>query len=174
MNIGSWAVPSVIFLILSFSLLKKTDIFESFVGGAEKGIATTVSIIPSLVALITAVTMLKASGALEILTNFISPLTNFLKFPAELVPLAVLKPISGSASIAVFDNILKSHGPDSEIGRIASVIVGSTETTLYTIAIYFGSVGIKNIRHTATVALVADAFALVASVVTVRIIFGCP
>ncbi|GMB10597.1 MAG: spore maturation protein B [Candidatus Improbicoccus devescovinae] len=170
--LGAWAIPIVILIILIFAVIKHVPIFDSFVAGAKYGMEVTYSITPSLIALITSVTMLNASGALDIFTSFITPFTNFLKFPAELVPLSILKPISGSASTAIFDNILKKFGADSQLGRTAALIMGSTETTFYTIAVYFGSIGLKNIKNTLALALIADFVALVVSVLMVNLIWA--
>lgn len=155
-NFSFYIVPIVVLFIVSLGFFKKVPLFEKFTEGAKNGLASTVSIAPALIGLIVAVSMIKASGALDMFTNFIRPLTECFGIPGEVVPLMFLRPISGSGSLAIIDSIFKSVGPDSFPGRLASIIMGSTETTFYAIAVYFGSVGIKNTRHAVPAALIAD------------------
>ncbi len=164
-------MPLIVFSIITYGLLKKVSIFDSFTKGAKDGIETTVRILPSLVALVTAVSMLRASGFIDFLCNLTAPVLNFVGFPKELVPLSLMRPISGSGALAVIDEILKTYGADSFIGRCASVMAGSTETTFYTLAVYLGSVGITNSRHTVKSALCADLTAMIISVIIVKLIF---
>ena len=170
--ISSAIMPLIIFGVLIFGLIKKVNIYECFLEGAKNGIETSFKIIPPLVALMVSISMLKNSGALNFALGIISPVTNFLKIPKEVMPLALMRPISGSASLAIVAENLASYGPDSLIGRITSVMMGSTETTFYTIAVYFGSVGIKNIRHTAVAATVADVAGILCSVYICRLMFA--
>lgn len=165
-------VPLVVVVFIVFGLVKRVGVFESFLCGAKEGLHTLYTIAPTLIGLITAVTMLKASGATDMLTEAITPIAERLGFPAEIVPVAILRPISGGGSTALLLNIFKDLGPDSFAGRIVSVMAGSTETTFYAIAVYFGSVGIKRIRHTLICGLLADFTAVVFSVLTVRIFYG--
>lgn len=167
-NIGIYAIPIIIFIILIYGILKNVQMFDTFLKGAKEGMLSTASIAPSLIGLITAVSMLKASGALDIFTNLIAPITSPLGMPPELMPLAILRPISGSGSIALLDNILSNYGADSMIGRIASVMMGSTETTFYTIAVYFGSVSIINSKHAIPSALIADIITIIMSIITIK------
>ena len=163
-------MPAVITLIIANGLAKKVPIFDLFIDGARNGLETSVRILPSLVGLIVAVSMLRASGFFDAAGAFISPLLNKLNFPEELVPLALIRPVSGSASLAVVRDILNSYGPDTFIGRCASVMMGSTETTFYTLAVYFGYVGIKNSRYTVKCALIADLTGIIASVAAVKLL----
>lgn len=140
---GGYIIPVVIAVIVLFGFIKKVPCFDCFLEGAKQGLISTYKIAPSLIGLIVAVTMLKASGALDMLIHFIEPAATLLGFPAEIMPLALLRPVSGSGSTAILNTILKDYGPDSFIGRCASVMAGSTETTFYAIAVYYGSVGIK-------------------------------
>lgn len=165
-------VPAFIAIIVMIGLIKKIPVFDAFVDGAKKGLITLYSIIPTLVGLIVAVNMLKASGALDMLCDFISPAAEFLGFPKEIVPMVLLRPVSGSGSTALLNQIYTDSGPDSFAGRVASVLAGSTETTFYAITVYFGATRVKKIRHTMWVALVADFTAAVMAVLTVRIFFG--
>lgn len=164
-------MPIVTAIIILFGIIKKVPIFDTFLSGAKDGLNATVSITPSLVGLITAVTMLKASGALDLFISFVKPFTDLINFPSELLPLAILRPISGSGSIAILDNIMSNNGVDTFIGRVGSVMMGSTETTFYTIAVYFGAVGIKNTRHAIPAALIADLTSVIFAVLSVALIF---
>lgn len=166
-----YVMPCVLAMVVLYGLIKKVPVFDAFVLGAKDGIKTLYNIAPTLIGLIVSVTMLKASGALGILTDFLSPVTNALGFPAELLPMSLLRPISGGGSTALLTQVFEDYGPDSFVGRCASVIAGSTETTFYAITVYFGAVNIKKIRHTLVAALVADFTAVVISVLTVNLFF---
>lgn len=164
-------MPCMIAFILVFGLVKKVPLFDVFISGAKEGLTSTFSIAPSLIGLVVSVSMLKSSGALDIITSFLEPLGNLIAVPKETIPLMLLRPISGSGALALIDSIFKSCGPDSFAGRVASVMMGSTETTFYAIAIYFGAVGIKNIRHTVPAAILADLTSFILSVLTVKLLF---
>ena len=168
-KIGFYIIPTVLAAIIITGLMKKVPVFDAFLKGAGDGIQATFSIMPSLIGLITCVTMLKSSGAFDLFTKFFSPFFKIINMPAEVIPLAILRPISGSGSIALLSNIFKNFGTDSHIGNIASAIMGSTETTFYTLAVYFGSVGIKNSRHAVTCALIADTVAIITATCLVNI-----
>ena len=168
---GSYLIPILIALILLFGFLRKVPLFDTFLEGAKEGMKSTVSIAPALIGLITAVTMLKASGALDLFTAAIRPAAAFLGFPPEVMPLTLLRPVSGSGSIAILDQIFATCGPDSFAGRVASVMMGSTETTFYVIAVYFGAVGIKKTRHTIPAAITADTASFFISTLAVRLFF---
>ena len=172
LNVTSLVIPGVIAAVMIIGLCKKVNVFDTFISGAKEGMRTAINILPALVALMVAVTMFKASGALDILTYSFRPLTDRAGIPKEVLPLALLRPISGSGALAMLETILSDYGPDSFIGRVASVLQGSTETTFYTIAVYYGAVGIKNTRHTVFAAIAADFAGLVMSCVAVRLIFG--
>lgn len=168
-----YIIPLFIGLIIIYGCIKKVDIFDEFLSGARENLKTGVDILPSLIAMITAIGMFKASGAMELLAKAMSHVTEFLGFPSECLPLAIMRPVSGSGALAVFETILSEVHPDSFAGRVASVILGSTETTFYTIAVYYGAANIKNTRHTLASALSADFTGFIISVLTVRLIFGC-
>ena len=170
--LSKYAIPAVFLMILSIGAYKGVKVYDEFVEGAREGIETIVRIIPNLVGLLVAVGVFRASGALDLLIYAVRPVTTFLGLPTEVLPLALLRPVSGSASIAIVSDILKAYGPDSFIGRVASTMMGSTETILYTLAVYFGSVGIKNIRYTLLAALIADLASIVASVWVCSLFFG--
>lgn len=172
MRLTDWIIPAVTVIVIIFGLKSKVDIFCEFTAGAKENLKVCADILPTLIALITAVGMFKASGAMELLTEFSSGFFDKLGFPAQCLPLALIRPISGSGALAVFESILSENHPDSFAGRAASVMLGSTETTFYTIAVYYGAVGIKKTRHTLPAALAGDMTGFIVSVLTVNIFFG--
>lgn len=163
--LSSSAIPIVILFIVVYGLIEKNKVFDTFIDGAKEGIEIVFNIFPTLIGLFVAIGALRSSGVLDLIINFISPVTNFLGIPTEIMPLAMIRPISGSASTAVATDIMKTFGVDSKIGLIASTIMGSTETTLYTIAVYTSCVGIKNIRFVLIASLIADLIGMIFSVV---------
>ncbi|MBW7571806.1 spore maturation protein [Caproiciproducens faecalis] len=170
-KLGVYAIPTVVFLIVVFGLMRGVPLFDTFVAGAKEGFSSSISILPSLVGLMMAVAMLNASGALDILSSLLAPVAHFLGLPSEVMPLALIKPVSGSGATAVLAQIFKNNGTESFAGRVASVMSGSTETTFYAIAVYFGAVGIKKTRHTIPAAVTADLTAFIVSALTVRLFF---
>lgn len=164
MSASIFAVPAMIFLIVSYGLYKKVNIYSAFIDGTKDGLKTLVNIIGPMVGIFIAVNMFKTSGALDIIMNFLSPLTSFLKIPKETVPFFLMRPISGSGSLAMATDLFKTHGTDSFIGRVISVVMGSSETTFYAITVYFGYIGIKNTRHTLKCALISDVIAFALSI----------
>jgi spore maturation protein B len=171
-GMSSYAIPTIILVILALGMYKEVKVYDVFAEGAKEGISTVIRIIPALVGLMVAIGVFRASGALDLIVFAVKPITSFLKIPSEVVPLAFLRPISGSASLALVSDILKTYGADSFIGRLASTLMGSTETIFYTLAVYFGSVGIKNIRFTLVAALVADLVSVIAAVWICSLVFG--
>lgn len=157
------AMPMVIFFIVLYGVTEKVKVFDNFLEGAKEGIKTTFSILPTLIGLFLAIGVLRSSGVLDFIIKLSSPILEIFNFPSELMPLAILRPISGSASIAVATDIMKQAGVDSLIGNIASTIMGSTETTLYTIAIYTSCIKIKKTRFILLVALTADITGIIVS-----------
>ncbi len=172
MKITDWVIPLVIAAILVTGLVRRVDIFEEFTKGAAENFKIGIGILPALAALMTAVGMFKASGGTDIIAYALSPLTSLLGFPSECVPLALIRPISGSGSLAVFESILAETHPDSFAGRVASVLMGATETTFYTLAVYFGVTKIKKTRHTLPCALIGDLTGFAVSVIAVKLLFG--
>lgn len=164
-------VPGFIAVITAVGLIKKVPVFDAFATGAKNGLITLYQIIPTLIGLIIAVNMLKSSGALDLLCDFAEPLAETLGFPKEIVPMVLLRPVSGSGSTALLNQIYIDQGPDSFAGRVASVLAGASETTFYAVTVYFGSTNVKNIRHTLWVALIADFTAAVMAVLTVRLFY---
>lgn len=163
--ISSAAIPIVMLIIIIYGLIEKNKVYDTFIEGAKEGIEIVFNIFPTLIGIFVAVGALRSSGILDLIINAISPITNIFKIPSEIMPLALIRPISGSASTAVATDIMTTFGVDSKIGLIAATIMGSTETTLYTIAIYTSCVGIKKIRFVLTAALIADFVGMVFSVV---------
>lgn len=167
----SYIIPGVIVFILIYGLIKGGDVFSVFLEGAKDGLKTSVNILPSLIALMTCVGMFKASGGLDILTHTLTPLANAVGAPKELLPLALLRPISGSGALAVFEDVLRQFGAESQIGQTASVLMGSTETTFYTIAVYYGATHIQRTRHTLVCSLSADVTGFIMSALLIRLLF---
>lgn len=165
------AIPLIVFTIVGVAAIRKVKVYEEFVEGAKEGFNTAVRIIPYLVAMLVAIGMFRASGAMDILTTAISPVTNALSFPSELVPLAIIRNLSGSGSLGLMTDIMKSHGPDSFMGRLSGAMMGSHETTFYVLAVYFGSVGIKRTRHAPLAGIFSDVVALIMSVILVKWLF---
>lgn len=170
--ISAAAMPFMIFLILTIGYAKNIPVYDAFMKGAKNGLIASKNIVIPLIGLLTAVYMMRASGLTELLCNFLSPITKAIGFPPEALPVALLKPISGSASLAVLEDIFKNNGPDSFVGRVASVLSGSTETLFYTFAVYFGAARVKKTRHTVLAALCANATAFLVSTVVVTYFFG--
>lgn len=166
-----YIMPLIILFIVAFGLVKKGEVYQPFVTGASDGLKTLAQIIPSIVGILVAVEMLKSSGAVEMIAYALSPLLKLIGMPADIIPLAFLRPFSGSGSVSIVSEIIKTHGPDSYAGRIASVMMGSTETTFYTVALYYGVAKVKNIRHTLHAALLADLCGIIGSVIVCRIWF---
>ena len=169
-TISAYLLPAIISLFIISGLIKNVNIFDEFVQGAADGLKTQLKIAPSIIALVVAVEMFEASGALDVITWAFQPLANVIHMPAEVVPMMILRPISGGGAIALLNKTLDVYGPMSKIGLMSSVMCGSSETTFYTIAVYYGACGIKQTRHTVIAALAADAAAAVLSVVIVNLI----
>ncbi len=171
-RISLYALPVLFLLVLGVGLSRKVKVYDAFVEGAAEGLKATVRILPSLVGLLTAVGVFRASGALDFIIYLLTPLASLLGIPAEAMPLALLRPVSGSASLALVSDIVNLYGPDSYIGRVVSTMMGSTETIFYTLAVYYGAVGIKNIRYTLAAALFADGASVIASAWICAFVFG--
>ena len=169
---SAYIVPVVILLIIVYGLMRGNGIYDSFVDGAAEGLKIVTGILPNIIGIMVAVNMLKASGCIELLANALAPALNRIGMPADIIPLALLRPVSGSGSLGIVGDILKNNGPDSYAGRLASIMMGSTETTFYTVALYYGAAKIKNIRHTLKAALTADAVGILGSLIACRLFFG--
>ncbi|MBN1397309.1 MAG: spore maturation protein [Bacteroidetes bacterium] len=166
------AIPLMIAVFLIWGFLKKVKVYEVFVEGAKDGFNTAIRIIPYLVAMLFAIGIFRASGAMDVLTAVIAPVTNLIGMPPETLPMALMRPLSGSGSLGIMTELMKTHGPDSFIGVLVSTLYQSSETTFYILAVYFGSVSIKNTRHAVPVGLLADLAGMLAAVFICRILFG--
>lgn len=168
----NYLIPIIVIIILIYGLYKKVDIFDTFLLGVKEGLKSSINLFPTIFAMIIAINLLTRSGFILDITKILTPLFNKISFPAELLSLVILRPISGSASLSMLSEILSIYGPDSFIGRVASVMQGSTDTTIYIISLYFASIGVKKIKYSLVVGLLSDLISIILSVVIVTIIFG--
>jgi len=169
--VSLWAVPVILVAIPLVGLWRGVKVYEVFVEGAKEGFEVAIRIIPFLVAILVAIGMFRGSGAMELLTRGVGPLLDAVGFPPDLLPLAVVRSLSGSGSLALMTDAVTVHGGDSLVGRIAATMYGSTETTFYVLAVYFGAVGIRRTRHAVPAALIADLVAMVSAVLVCRWMF---
>ena len=168
----SFAVPCLLAGLAIYALFRKVDVYGALTAGAAEGLTVVLRILPSLVALLTAVYMFRASGAMDALTALLAPGLRWLGIPPETAPLLMIRPLSGSGALAAAGELMARYGPDSAVGRTAAVMMGSTETTFYTVAVYFGAAGIRRSRYTIPAALIADLTGFIAAALTVRLFFG--
>ena len=164
-------LPGLLAFTTLYALCRRVNVYDTLCRGAAQGLALVVRIVPALVGLLTVTAMLRASGALDALAALSEPLLSRLGLPPELLPLMLVRPLSGSGALAAAGDLIQTHGPDSAIGRMAAVMMGSTETTFYTTAVYFSAAGITRSRHTIPAALTADLTGFLLSALTVRLIF---
>ena len=172
MSLSTLVVPVILCFTACFAMRRRVDVYSALTKGAEEGLTVLLHILPSLIGLLTAVYMFRASGAMEFLAALLSPALEKLGIPPETAPLLFIRPISGSGALAVGSEIMETYGADSYIGRVAAVMLGSSETTFYTIAIYYGSAGIVKTRYTLPAALCADLVMFWASAFAVRLLMG--
>jgi len=168
----SLIMPVLAVTIILFGLVRRVPVFDAFLAGVREGAQTLLRIAPTILGLIFAVGLLKSSGAVTVIDRALAPVANAVGFPPEVVPMALLRPVSGSGSSALLMTVLQDYGPDSFAGRVASVLAGSSETTFFATTMYFGSIGVKKIRHTLFAAIAADVTAMLVSAATVRLFFG--
>ena len=168
---SNYLVPIMVVFIIIYGLYKKIDIFDTFIEGVKEGINVTFKLFPTIFAMVIAITILTNSNILLDIGKLLNPFFKFLSFPSEMFPLALMKPVSGSSSIVILNDILSRYHPDSYIGRISSVIGGSTDTTIYIISLYFGSIGIKKIKYSLVVGLIADLLCIIISMIVINILF---
>jgi spore maturation protein SpmA len=169
---SAWIVPGLIFGMLLVGVIRGVKVYEVFVAGAKEGFSLAVMIIPYLVAILSAVGMFRKSGAMEAVMTLLGPVTRFIGLPPEALPLALLRPLSGSGAFGITAELIETHGPDSYIGNLVSTMNGSTETTFYVLAVYFGSVGVTRIRHGVAAGLTADFVGVLASILAVNMLLG--
>lgn len=169
--ISNWAIPIVVALVCFYAIIKKIPVYQVFTEGAKDGFSTAVMIIPYLTAMLCAIGMFRASGAMDWLCAILEPVTNLIGCPSEILPQAIMRSFSGGASEGMMADLVTNFGTQSKIGRIASVAQGSTETTFYIVAVYMGSVGVSNARHSIAAGLLGDLASLIAAIVIVNIVW---
>jgi len=172
MHLSTLIIPLLILFIVSFGLIKKVAVYEEFVEGGKEGFTTAVRIIPYLVAMLFAIAMFRASGAMDVIISMIAPLFNFIGIPAEVLPMAIVRPLTGSGSVGVLAELIQVHGEDSIIVKIAATMFGSTETTLYVLAVYFGAVNITKTSYALKAGLIADLAGFLAASVVCLLYFS--
>ncbi|MDR4888768.1 spore maturation protein [Fredinandcohnia sp. QZ13] len=171
-TISLWLIPVIIGFILLYGTAKRIPTYETFVEGGKEGIKIAFSIMPFLIGMLVSISIFRASGAMDFFINLIRPGLEFVGFPAEIAPLALIRTLSGTAALGMTTDLIATYGPDSFIGRLASIMQGSTDTTLYVLTVYFGAVGIKKMGDALKVGLLADLLGIIVSVVVVTFIFG--
>ena len=169
--ISNLIIPGIVLFIIIYGFLKKINIYDEFLIGVKEGLDISLKLFPTIFTFVLAIDILIKSNIISDLINLIKPALDFLKFPHELFLLGFMKPISGGSSLILFNDILANIGPDTYIGRVASVIQGSSDTTIYIIALYFSSIGIKKIKYSLIVGLMADLMGIILSIIVVNILF---
>lgn len=167
----SFIIPSIVLFIIIYGFIHNVEIYDKFLEGVVEGFNLIIKIFPTIFAMTICINVLLKSNIINDTANLLSPILKILNYPSELLPLAIMRPLSGSSALIILDNILKINGPDSFIGRVASVLQGSTDTTIYIISLYFSSVGIKKIKYSLIVGLLADLMAVIISYVVISILF---
>lgn len=171
MMITNMILPLLICFIILYGYLKKVNVYDSFITGTKESFKTICNIFPSMLAMIFGVNIFIKSNILESLLKVFTPIMNIFHIPLEIIPMAIIRPISGSSSLAILNNIFEKFTPDSYIGKIASVLQGSTDTTFYVLTLYFGTIGIKKIKYSLWAGLIADLFGIISSIIIVNILF---
>ncbi len=172
MNIISlWALPAIIILILTFGLVRKIPLYEVFTTGAKEGFKVSISIIPYLVAIMVGISMFRASGIIEYIGHILSPVLSHFNVSADIIPLMIVRPLSGSAALGIFSDIAHTAGPESFTTKLAAIMVGSSETTFYVLAVYFGSVGISKLRYALLVGILADIIGIASAILVCNWLF---
>lgn len=170
-SISAWIIPSIILITLVFAVVRKIPVYETFIDGAKDGLKVTVGIIPYLIAIITAVSMLRASGAIDLAARAFSGCLDYFKIPVDVVPIMFIRSLSGSAVLGLFSEIAGNFGPDAYATKLAAIMVGSSETTFYVLSVYFGAVGVKKFRHSLCAGVFADIIGIIAAVLVARWLF---
>jgi len=170
-ELSRWAIPVVLLVVPLVAALRRVKVYETFVDGAEAGFTTAIKTIPYLVAMLVAIGIFRASGAMEVLVKTLSPVLNIVGLPTEVLPHAIMRPLSGGAALGIASDIIKTYGPDSFLGRLVSTMQGSCDTTFYVLTLYFGSVGVRKYRYAVILGLISDLTTLFASVFIVRLFF---
>ncbi|BBN98971.1 spore maturation protein [Sporolactobacillus terrae] len=169
---STWLVPCLIAVVLLYGTLKKVPSYDAFVEGGKEGFSLAISVMPFLVGMLVAISVFRASGAMDALIHFIRPLMSAIGMPSQVLPLALMRPLSGTGALGLMTDLVKTYGPDSFVGRLASVMQGSTDTTFYVVTVYFGAVGIHRIGDALKVGLLADLVGVISAVCIVTWAFG--
>lgn len=169
--LSAWIIPFIIIVSLTYGILKKIPVYETFIDGAKDGLKVSVQIAPYLIAIIVAVSMLRASGAIDIAGHLLSGILNQFKIPVDVLPVMIIRSLSGSAVLGIFSETAAKFGPDAYVTKLMAIMVGSSETTFYVLAVYFGSVGIKKFRHALYAGIFADIIGIIAAVAVARWLF---
>ncbi len=171
-EISRWMIPTILFIVPLIAHFRGVKVFETFVEGAENGFETAIKIIPYLVAMLVAINVFRASGAMDLVTWLFAPLMKLIGAPVEILPMAIMRPLSGSGALGLATELINTHGPDSIIGRLASTMQGSTDTTFFILTLYFGSVGVYRYKYAIYSGLIADITSLLASIYIVNLVFA--
>ncbi|MBU0508637.1 spore maturation protein [bacterium] len=171
-EVASWAIPVIILAIVVIGAIRRVKIYESFVEGAKEGFTVAIKIIPYLVAILVAIAVFRASGAMDWMIAGLAPVLRPLGVPPEVLPMALIRPLSGSGALGVMSEGLKTYGPDSLLGNMLSTMMGSTETTFYVLAVYFGSVAVRRTRHALPAALMGDVAGIAMAIFICNVVFG--
>ncbi|NLZ28677.1 MAG: spore maturation protein [Firmicutes bacterium] len=171
-SVSAWIIPAFLILTICYGLRGRINLFEVFIEGAREGFPMAIRLVPYLVGMLVAIGLLRDSGAMDLLARLLAPLLNLLNIPVDIIPLVLMRPVSGSGALAVTTEILQIHGPDSFLGRLASTMQGSTDTTLFVLTVYFGAVGISRSRHALAAGLLGDMGGFIASIIVCKIFFS--
>ena len=171
-TVSAWAIPVLVVVVVAYAAWKRVPVFETFVEGGKEGFAIAVDLIPYMVAILVGLGIFRESGAFDLLAKLLNPLTRLLGLPGEVLPLAIMRPISGNGALAIAAETMQRYGPDSLLGLIACTMQGSTDTTFYILTVYFGSVGVRNVRYSLKTGLLADITGFLVSVYVCKLVFG--
>lgn len=170
-NISNYIIPIIVLIIILYALKKRVDIYDTFIDGTKESFDMTLKVFPNLLAMLFGVNIFLKSGVLDFIFNNLKPIFSYINVQIEILPMAIMRPISGSASLAILNDIFLNYGPDSFIGTVASIIQGSTDTTFYVLTLYFGSIGIKKIRYAMWAGLFSDLVGIVTAIILGNVLF---
>ncbi len=170
-NISNYIIPIIVLIIILYALKKRVDIYDTFIDGTKESFDMTLKVFPNLLAMVFGVNIFLKSGVLDFIFNNLKPIFSYINVQIEILPMAIMRPISGSASLAILNDIFLNYGPDSFIGTVASIIQGSTDTTFYVLTLYFGSIGIKKIRYAMWAGLFSDLVGIVTAIILGNVLF---
>ena len=170
-NISNYIIPIIVLIIVLYALKKRVDIYDTFIDGTKESFDMTLKVFPNLLAMVFGVNIFLKSGVLDFIFNNLKSIFSYINVQIEILPMAIMRPISGSASLAILNDIFLNYGPDSFIGTVASIIQGSTDTTFYVLTLYFGSIGIKKIRYAMWAGLFSDLVGIVTAIILGNVLF---